>query len=119
MSQATLLGLCCDNVVTILQPSSTIECLSCGNGVYIDISSNTVTQPITSLIVSIPLTGASFIHGSVTITGPTTVTIGGSTFTGTSPATALTFQAFVNGSSVTLTITGAATGYTYSIAKLN
>jgi hypothetical protein len=26
MSQATLLGICSDNVVTILQPSSTIEC---------------------------------------------------------------------------------------------
>lgn len=26
MSQATLIGLCSDNVVTILQPSSTIEC---------------------------------------------------------------------------------------------
>ena len=30
MAQATLLGICSDNVVTILQPSSTIEC---GNGV--------------------------------------------------------------------------------------
>jgi len=27
MSQATLLGICSDNVITILQPSSTIECL--------------------------------------------------------------------------------------------
>lgn len=27
MSQATIIGLCSDNLVTILQPSSTIECL--------------------------------------------------------------------------------------------
>jgi hypothetical protein len=119
MSQATLLGLCSDNVVTILQPSSTIECLNYGNGVYVDISSNTVSPITPPATVSIPLPGAAFIHGSVTITGPTTVTIGGSTFTGTSPATTLPFQAFVNGSSTILSISGSATGYTYSIATLS
>ena len=119
MSQATLLGLCSDNLVTILQPSSTINCLSCGDGVYIDISSTAVTPITPPTVVSIPLTGGSFIHGSVTITGPTTVTIGGSTFTGNSPAIPLPFQAFVNGSSTILTIMGNATGYTYSIATLS
>ena len=119
MSQANLIGLCSDNLVTILQPSSTINCVSCGDGIYIDISSNTVSPITPPTIVSISLSGASFIYGTVTITGPTTVTIGGSTFTGTSPPTTLPFQAFVNGSSVVLSITGAATGYTYYIAKLS
>jgi len=117
MSQATLIGLCSDNVVTILQPSSTIECLSFGNGAYTDISSTAVTGPPTT--VSIPLPGSAFIHGSITITGPTTVTIGGSIFTGNSPATSIPFQVFVDGSNVILNITGAATGYTYSIATLS
>jgi hypothetical protein len=54
MSQATLIGLCSDNLVTILQPSSTIQCSVCpslvtsvgpaalGAGVVIPPSSGTI-----------------------------------------------------------------------------
>ena len=54
MSQATLIGLCSDNLVTILQPSSTIQCSTCpglvtsvgpaalGTGVVIPPSSGTL-----------------------------------------------------------------------------
>jgi hypothetical protein len=55
MSQATLLGICSDNVVTILTPSSTIEC-----GPYADVVSTTTTTvsagPSSSpLVFSLPL----------------------------------------------------------------
>lgn len=55
MSQATLLGICSDNVVTILSPSSTIEC-----GPSISSSCSSVTTvgagPSTSpLVFTLPL----------------------------------------------------------------
>lgn len=114
MSQATLLGLCSDNVVTILQPSSTIECSSfpCG-GTYTDISdiSGTYSAPIL-----LPSTGNAFVTGSVTGAAPTTVTIGN--FTVTSTATTIPFQTFATGP-LLLTVNG--TGpytYTYTISVL-
>jgi len=114
MSQATLLGLCSDNVVTILQPSSTIECpLGCGS--YVDVSSNTGGF-VGSTVVQIPITGSVFISGVVTATGPTTVTIGGvSTI---SSGLSIPFQTFAIGSNVILAVTGNGSGYSYTIARL-
>ena len=67
MSQATLLGICSDNVVTILTPSSTIEC-----GPFADIvSTTTVTAgpSVDTLDFTVPLSsvGNFSINGSLQI----------------------------------------------------
>jgi len=67
MAQATLLGLCSDNVVTVLTPSSTIECSSgssgsccspCGSSSWnvTDVHSETITLPdMSGSVVILPL----------------------------------------------------------------
>ena len=114
MSQVTVLGLCSDNLVTILQPSSTINCISCGNGTYLDVSSNSGTV---ATHLEIPIAGSAFVSGSVAITGQTTVTIGGASFSGS--VTPLPFQTFANGPAVYLDISGSATSYSYTISQLS
>jgi len=111
MSQATFIGLCSDNVVTILQPSSTIECI-CSAGVYIDISSNAGV----GLPLSIPINGSVLVAGSVTVGGAATVTIGGSVFKGSGT---IPFQVFATGTSVVLTCTDNSATWSYRISKLS
>jgi len=118
MSQATLIGLCSDNVVTILQPSSTIECPDTYAGMYVDISSNSgdFNNPL-----SISVLGTAFITGTITNPGlgtSTTVTIGD--FTVTSTASIIPFQTFITvAGSVYLTVTGSGTyTYSYTVYKL-
>jgi len=55
MSQATLLGICSDNVVTILQPSSTIECFD-GNNI---VANNLIVEGL-----------ATFNNGLISTYGP-------------------------------------------------
>ena len=65
MSQATLLGICSDNVVTILTPSSTIEC-----GPFSDIVSTTALAvgPVTGpLVFTLPLADQVLVTGSLQI----------------------------------------------------
>jgi hypothetical protein len=68
MSQATLLGICSDNVVTILTPSSTIEC-----GPFADVVSTTTVAagPSSSpLVFSLPLPSSATtysVNGSLQI----------------------------------------------------
>ena len=111
MSQATLIGLCSDNVVTILQPSSTIEC-PCTSGIYTGVSdaSGTYTVP-----VQIPVVGSIYIEGTVSGPGPTTVTIGD--FAVTSTAVTIPFQTFAQAyGTLFLTVSGPGPiTYTYRI----
>jgi hypothetical protein len=87
MSQATLLGLCSDNVVTVLTPSSTIECSSgscgfsgsccdpCGSSgmKVVDVYSETViVNPITGiggvvLPLAFPVQATYVVTGSLQI----------------------------------------------------
>jgi len=69
MSQATLLGICSDNVVTILTPSSTIEC-----GPFADAVATTTTTvaagPSSLPLVfplPLPLNGNVSVNGSLQI----------------------------------------------------
>ncbi len=113
MSQVTLLGICSDNVVTILQPSSTINCVTCGCDAY-SVSATQAPTPYTTP-VKIDISGSVFISGTVVTAGNTvTVSIGGASFSG---STSVPFQVFATGSSVILTITGASTSYSYTIAR--
>ena len=107
MSQATVVGLCSDNVVTILQPSSTIECTTCG--VYIDVSGNVGI----GLPYSIQIDGAVLVAGSVITSGQATVLVGGAVFNGSGT---IPFQVFATGTSVILTCSdpGATASYTIS-----
>jgi len=57
MSQATLIGLCSDNVVTLLQPSSTIECTV----------NDYVTPTTVSFVSSTTISGTGRLDGYVTI----------------------------------------------------
>ena len=112
MSQATLLGLCSDNVITILHPSSTIECI-CNNGVYqFDISGDIVPSR-----QKIDISGAAFVSGTVTTDdGPLSVTVGSNIFSSTSST--VHFQTFATGQSIYLDISGNGTiTGTYSIYK--
>ena len=100
MSQATLLGLCSDNIVTILQPSSTIECISCC-GSYVDVSYNTGNY---IPYVNIPISGSVIISGAVQSVSPNSiaVTIGDSKFY--TPGDRVYFNTFATGPSVNLYI---------------
>jgi hypothetical protein len=65
MSQATLLGICSDNVVTILTPSSTIEC-----GPYADgVSTTTVAAgpSVDTLVFSLHSADQVLVTGSLQI----------------------------------------------------
>jgi hypothetical protein len=110
MSQATFVGLCSDNVVTILQPSSTIECI-CGGGVYVDASSTSGT----GLPYSIPINGAVQVSGSVTTAGAATITVGGSIFSGSGT---IPFQVFATGATVILSCSDASAAWSYTISAL-
>jgi hypothetical protein len=80
MSEVTILGLCSDNLVSIIQPSSTVECaFGTGNGCCGSDGSNatqasyTVTGTYTSgilnnYVLTLNTTGASIITGNVQIT---------------------------------------------------
>jgi len=114
MSQATLIGLCSDNLITILTPSSTIECGNYENPKYVfDLSGSSIyVAPLT-----IPLSGPSLIIGTITPTlWPVTVSIGGFTRTVTDPTISqIPFQIVASGTSVILTVSagvGVAVSYT-------
>jgi len=111
MSQATLVGLCSDNVVTILQPSSTIEC-TCSGGVYVDVSSNSGT----GLPYSIVINGSVLVAGSVTASGAETVTVGGAVFKGSGT---IPFQVYATGTYVVLSCSDTGATWTYTISKLS
>jgi hypothetical protein len=81
MSEITPLGLCTDNLVTIIQPSSTVECMfGSGNGccgstptqTTFDISGSTFSSP-QSITLSLNSSGPAIVTGAVrlVITGAT------------------------------------------------
>ena len=112
MSQATVVGLCSDNVVTILQPSSTIECITCGcGGVYVDVSNNTGS----GVPYSIAINGSVLVAGTVTTIGAATVTVGGAMFKGSG---SIPFQVFATGTSIVLSCSEAGAAWSYTISKL-
>ena len=110
MSQATLIGLCSDNVVTILQTSSTIEC-TCSGGVYVDVSSNSGT----GLPYSIAINGSVLVAGSVTTIGAATVTVGGTIFQGSG---VIPFQVFATGTTIFLSCSDISAAWSYTISTL-
>jgi hypothetical protein len=70
MAQATLVGLCSTNVVTILQPSSTIECLPIGSS-YSITDIQTVLPAISgtsSFAIAFPEAATYSIIGNLALT---------------------------------------------------
>lgn len=103
-----VLGICSDNVVTVLHPSSTIECNGCGG-----IQTGTVALG-TSFYVPAPTLVTGYITAAVT-TGQVTVTLNGTTINTpyvVGPAATIPFTFFATGN-VTLAITGATGTVTY------
>jgi len=103
-----VLGLYSDNVVTVLQPSSTIECSS-----YSAIQTGTVALG-TSFYVPAPTLVTGYITATVA-TGKLTVTLNGTTINTpyvVGPTTTIPFTFFATGN-VTLAIAGATGTVTY------
>jgi hypothetical protein len=103
-----VLGLCTDNVVTVLQPSSTIECSGCGN-----IETGTVALGA-SFYVPAPTLVTGYITATVA-TGAVTVTLNGTTINTpyvVAPTATIPFTFFATGN-VTLAIAGATGTVTY------
>jgi hypothetical protein len=113
-----VLGLCTDNVVTVLQPSSTIEC---GGSSSCSCSSNIQTGTValgTSFYVPAPTLVTGYITATVA-TGAVTVTLNGTTINTpyvvvVPPAltTTIPFTFFATGN-VTLAIAGTTGTVTY------
>ena len=102
-----VLGLCTDNVVTVLHPSSTIEC-SCSN-----IQTGTVALG-TSFFVPAPTLVTGYITATVA-TGTVTVTLNGTTINTpyvVAPTATIPFTFFSSGN-VTLAVAGATGTVTY------
>jgi hypothetical protein len=112
-----VLGICSDNVVTVLHPSSTIECgipNGCGfpNGCC-GIQTGTVALG-TSFYVPAPTLVTGYITATVT-TGQVTVTLNGTTINTpyvVGPAATIPFTFFATGN-VILAIAGATGTVTY------
>lgn len=136
MSQATLLGLCSDTVVTILQPSSTIECpLGCSEPGIQSFAPTPITID-TPTILPIAAICATFVSGYVefdiaSVTGPTgsvTVILGSFKATYPLPTTyvgpvIIPFQTISQANpTLTVSVTAATTGnptlYSYSTLQL-
>ena len=103
-----VLGLCTDNVVTVLHPSSTIECSSCSN-----IQTGTVALG-TSFFVPAPTLVTGYITATV-VTGTVTVTLNGTTINTpyvVAPTATIPFTFFSAGN-VTLAVAGATGTVTY------
>jgi len=134
MAQATLLGLCSDTVVTILQPSSTIECpLGCSVPGIQSFAPAPITTPTVLPIASACVTLMSgYVEFDIaSVTGPTgsvTVTLGSFKATYPLPTTyvgpvVIPFQTITQGNptltaSVTAATTGNPTQYSYSTLQL-
>ena len=102
-----VLGLCTDNVVTVLHPSSTIECSSS------NIQRGTVALG-TSFYVPAPTLVTGYITATVA-TGTVTVTLNGTTINTPyiiGPTTTIPFTFFSSGN-VTLAVAGATGTVTY------
>jgi len=109
-----VLGICSDNVVTVLQPSSTIECGfpngCCSGG---GIQTGTVALG-TSFYVPAPTLVTGYIAATAT-TGTLTVTLNGTTINTpyvVGPTATIPFTFFATGN-VTLAIAGATGTITY------
>ena len=137
MAQATLLGLCSDTVVTILQPSSTIECpLGCCSTPAMQTSAPTPITIDTPTILPIAAACATFVSGYVEfdiasvsgVTGSVTVTL--DSFKATYPLPenyhgpiVIPFQTITQGNpTLTVSVTAATmwnpTQYSYSTLQL-
>ena len=109
-----VLGLCTDNVVTVLQPSSTIEC---GGSSSCSCSSNIQTGTValgTSFYVPAPTLVTGYITATVA-TGAVTVTLNGTTINTpyvVAPTATIPFTFFATGN-VTLAVAGATGTVTY------
>jgi len=75
MAQATLLGLCTENVVTILTPSSTIESPLGSRQSDTAVSGSGSLDLGTPIQLQIPTTNIYIVFGSLSLTAPTTATI--------------------------------------------
>lgn len=101
-----VLGLCTDNVVTVLHPSSTIECSS-------SIQTGMVALG-TSFFVPAPTLVTGYITATV-VTGSVTVTLNGTTINTpyvVAPTATIPFTFFSSGN-VILAIAGATGSVTY------
>ena len=107
-----VLGLCTDNVVTVLQPSSTIEC-GFPNGCCSSIETGTVALGA-SFYVPAPTLVTGYIAATVA-TGAVTVALNGTTINTpyvVAPTATIPFTFFATGN-VTLAIAGATGTVTY------
>ena len=111
-----VLGLCTDNVVTVLQPSSTIEC---GGGSSCSCSgSSNIQTGTTALGASFFVPAPTLVTGYITatvVTGTVTVTLNGTTINTpyvVGPTATIPFTFFATGN-ITLAIAGATGTITY------
>jgi len=105
--ESLVLGLCTDNVVTVLHPSSTFECSSS------NIQTGTVALG-TSFFVPAPTLVTGYITATV-VTGTVTVTLNGTTINTpyvVAPTATIPFTFFSSGN-VILAIAGATGTVTY------
>jgi len=126
MSEITPLGLCTDNLVTIIQPSSTVECMfGSGNGccnstptqATFDISGSTFSSP-QSITLSLNSSGPCIVTGAVrlVVTGATSnlfvqLAVGASSWysstfvpSGTNATISLPFSVTAIANTITLTV---------------
>jgi hypothetical protein len=79
MSDVTILGLCTDNLVTVLQPAPSVQCISCGCGPTALTTGTTgiYTAGTTNTYTLAPLCGpvAGYISIANAATGATTATL--------------------------------------------
>ena len=106
MSDSTLIGICSNNLVTIMYPSSTSECTQRGT----TFPTSTGPTPFVSS-TRISLSGPSIVSGSADLSTGSTLTIAGQTFT----APTVTFQTAVTGSSLMLSVSGTITNGSYTV----
>jgi hypothetical protein len=78
MSDVTVLGICTDNLVTVLQPAPSVQCISCGPASPITTTTAaTYTTGTTNIYTLGPLCGPAigYISLAAATTGTTTATI--------------------------------------------
>ena len=107
MSQAVDLGFCGSNVVTLLQPSSTIERVA---GTGLESSFSTLVSGPTAFTATtvIPLGGLVLVEGSVSVAWGSSCTLGGVPISGP-------FAVILSGSTAILYVAGGGVSGSYSV----
>ena len=109
-AQAIHIGLCSDNVITILHPSSTVE--SAVPPPPPTLQAGPISFTATTHI-SIPVSSPAHLTGVVTVDSGATFAVGDTVIQG--PVTSVPFSTWVTGSMVLLVVYGGAVSGSYSL----